>query len=119
MKSSEKPQGRAPWKCRTRRFAQKLLFLCAAVFCLAHVRGAVLWRENLETEEFWDRWHVDGGVWAVGTPHSGPGRAFAGDRCAATALDGNYPRSADVRLARDRAFVVPPAIERPRLRCWS
>ena len=79
----------------------------------------VLWKEGFEQDDFWDRWHVDtGGLWAVGTPSTGPGSAFAGLRCVATALTGNYPPSADTRMVRDQVFKVPAAADHPRLRFW-
>lgn len=81
-------------------------------------QATVLWKEGFEDEDFWDRWHVEDGIWAVGVPTSGPGKAFAGARAAATVLDGDYPPNADARLVRDRVFIVPPASEHPRLRFW-
>ena len=79
----------------------------------------MLWKEGFEeNEEHWDRWHVEGGVWATGSPTSGPEKAFSGARCAATVLNGDYPPETDARLVRDRVFVVPAASEQPRLRFW-
>jgi hypothetical protein len=93
-----------------------LVVLMWAASCFG--QATVLWNEGFETDAFWDFWHVEGGVWAVGTPTTGPGRAFAGLRCAATSLDGNYPPGADARFVRDREFVVPAATDNPRLRFW-
>jgi hypothetical protein len=79
----------------------------------------VVWSQNFETDAFWDQWHVEGGVWAVGRPTAGPATSHPpGLRCAGTVLNGNYPASADARLVRDEPFLVPPASEYPRLRFW-
>lgn len=94
-----------------------LAFLLLVPRCFG--QATVLWKEGFEEEDFWDRWHVEGGVWAVGSPTSGPGKTFAGARGAATVLDGDYPPGTDARLVRDRVFIVPQATERPRLRFWQ
>jgi hypothetical protein len=95
------------------------LLLCFAWSLNSFGQTVSLWKEGFETDDFWDRWHVEGGVWAVGTPSSGPNQAFAGSRCAATVLDGDYPPNADARLVRDQVFIVPAASDQPRLRFWN
>src|SRR4029079_13034728 len=55
----------------------------------------------------------------IGSPESGPARAFAGVNCAATRLTGDYPVLANARLGRDRIFIVPDASANPRLRFWQ
>jgi hypothetical protein len=99
------------------------LFLAALAWSgLCYGQSTTVWKEDFEQDDFWDRWHVEGGVWAVGTPTSGPKQAFAGARSAGTVLDGNYAPSTDARFVRDgggRAFIVPPASEHPRLRFWQ
>ena len=94
-----------------------LLVLVSSIPALG--QATTLWKEGFETDEFWDRWHVEGGAWAVGGPTSGPMQAFAGTRAAATVLDGNYAPSTDARFVRDKLFTVPPASEHPRLRFWQ
>lgn len=43
-------------------------------------------------------WFAENGIWQVGTPSSGPGACFSGERCLATVLDGNYPPSTTSRF---------------------
>ncbi len=43
-------------------------------------------------------WAVEGGGWEAGTPTVGPVAAYAGERCAGTCLDGDYPYLVDARL---------------------
>ncbi|MGA1824073.1 MAG: PKD domain-containing protein, partial [bacterium] len=43
-------------------------------------------------------WWSDNGIWEVGEPTSGPGAAHSPSNCAATVLDGNYPKDPDSRL---------------------
>jgi hypothetical protein len=94
-----------------------LLLLVWSGACLGQT--TILWREGFEAnEDYWSRWSVDGGVWNIGVPTSGPGQAFAGAQCAATVLDGNYPPNTDARLIRDESFIVPAAAQLPRLRFW-
>jgi hypothetical protein len=63
-----------------------------------------------------DDWSADNGVWGVGMPEAGPGKAYSGWQCAGTVPDGSYPRYTDSRL-------VSPAIvldceEDINLRFW-
>lgn len=95
-----------------------LLSGCLAAPAL-HAATQVVWNEDFETDAYGDRWHVEGGVWGVGKPTSGPNKAHPpSQRCAATVLAGNYPSSADARLVRDEPFLVHPAEFCPRLRFW-
>jgi len=43
-------------------------------------------------------WYVDGGLWEVGRPTSGPNGAYRGVNCAATVLAGNYCEPTATRL---------------------
>lgn len=71
---------------------------------------------------FWGEWsidwHVDAGTWEVGTTTSGPGKAFTGDNCAATILNGNYSQPVSIRLIRHTAILVTAASQNPRFRFW-
>src|ERR1041385_2128737 len=73
-----------------------LALVCASGACCAQT--TVLWSEGFEDDSYFESWHMEGSVWAVGVPTSGPGKAFAGIRCGATVLDGNYPPGADARF---------------------
>lgn len=65
-----------------------LFVLFPVVFAIANTQ-TTLWSENFEGD--WTaNWHADAGTWEVGTPTSGPKAAYAGDKCAATVLGGNY-----------------------------
>src|SRR5690349_14085923 len=108
----------AQWPFRSGNLRPLFLFLGMVCSSLCYGQTTVQWREGFEDEDFWDRWHVEGGAWAVGVPTSGPNKSFAGNRCAGTVLDGDYPPDADARLVRDRVFIVPAATEHPRLRFW-
>lgn len=77
-----------------------------------------LWHEDFEDANWIDRWSVSAGTWQVGVPTSGPDSAYSGLQCAATILDGNYPRNSNSRLERIQSFIVPPASQNPRLRFW-
>ncbi len=74
-------------------------------------------------EAGWGDWAVDGGIWEIGRPTSGPGNAHSGNNVAATVLAANYPdafgsvNGADSRLISPE-FVVPEASQFPRLRFW-
>ncbi len=63
-------------------------------------------------------WYADRGTWEVGEPTSGPGSAYSGQNCVATVLGGNYHNNVSSRLISP-SFVVPSAIENPRLRFWQ
>lgn len=109
----------AQWTSRAGKFVPIFLFFATMLSWNCLGQATVVWKEGFELDEDpWERWHVEGAVWAVGTPTSGPQRAFAGTQCAATVLNGNYPPGADARFVRDRVFTVPPATEQPRLRFW-
>jgi subtilisin-like proprotein convertase family protein len=68
-------------------------------------------------------WAAERGTWEVGVPTYGPAtnavgrRSYSGTNCAATVLGGDYGSSADSRLISPR-FVVPAAVNYPRLRFW-
>ncbi|MCL4787210.1 MAG: hypothetical protein KJ070_10510 [Verrucomicrobia bacterium] len=76
-------------------------------------------------EAGWAGWKADyiGGkatefaIWEIGVPTTGPGPAYAGTKCAATILNGNYPENRSARLVSQPA-VVPAADQSPRLRFW-
>ena len=64
-------------------------------------------------------YYPDNGVWQVGTPTSGPGKAHQGVSVAGTILAGNYPGYQDSRLISP--VIVLPAVqgkERVQLRFW-
>ena len=46
----------------------------------------------------WGDWSASNGVWQIGTPAGGPGECYAGEQCAGTVLDANYPPYTDSRL---------------------
>jgi hypothetical protein len=94
-----------------------VLLALSSLLCAAD--ATVLWKEGFEQDDFWTRWHSEGGIWAVGEPKLGPEKPYSGARCAATLLDGDYPPSISTRLVRERVFVVPAASLNPRLRLWQ
>jgi len=53
---------------------------------------------NETFENGWNSWYPDYGVWEVGVPGSGIEKAFDGENCAGTALDGNYPNYTDSKI---------------------
>ena len=63
-------------------------------------------------------WSVNNGVWAIGVPTNGPGKAYDGTNCAGTGLTNGPPASQSSRLSSP-AFVVPAANQNPRLRWWQ
>ena len=52
----------------------------------------------MEFEDGFGDWFADNGLWEVGTPSTGPGRAYRGPRCFGTDLHGNYPALSWSRL---------------------
>lgn len=76
-----------------------------------------LWHEDFEGDWTAD-WHVDAGTWEVGTPSSGPGAAYNGDKCAATNISGNYSEGVRTRLIRHTSFIVPSEDQNPYLRFY-
>ncbi len=98
----------------------QLLWLLIGTILLPNfifAQSVIVWNEKWE-ENWRDNWQIDGGTWEVGTPTSGPGKAYEGQNCIATVLAGDYPDAADTRLTRSTTFVVPAASENPRLRFW-
>ncbi|GEM_PF-1410424 len=75
------------------------------------------WTEKWEGD-WTQNWHVDAGSWDAGIPTSGPGKAYRGQKCAATVLTGNYSEPAETKLIRHTSFVVPSKTQNPRLRFW-
>ena len=73
--------------------------------------------EGFETANTVDAWVLDLGIWEIGKPTSGPGKAHSGENCLATVLAGNYT---DGRISRmiSPTFVVPAVVQNPRLRFW-
>src|SRR5438445_231241 len=69
-------------------------------------------------ENDWGNWSETGGVWQIGKPTSGPGMAHSGTNCAGTILNGDYPDNVSASLFSPQ-FVVPAAVQQPRLRFWS
>jgi len=100
----------------------KTFVICTFVLILFPTVGVTQSSDTLWTEDWegnWiDDWNVTNGTWQVGTPTSGPGGAYAGQNCAATVLDGNYPINADTRIEQINSFIVPSADLNPRLRFW-
>ena len=82
---------------------------------LAAAQQKVVWREDFESDWWWDNWFMEGGVWEVGKPTGGPKKAFSGQNCAVTGLAGKYPAKADARLG-SVPFLVPAADQHPRFR---
>jgi hypothetical protein len=68
-------------------------------------------------EEGLGDWSVENGLWQWGIPaaENGPESSYSGTRCVGTILAGNYPARSEARLISPE-FLVPPAVERPRLR---
>jgi hypothetical protein len=95
-------------------------FIIVLTFSVLFVQAntqSVIWSENFEGD--WTaNWYVENGTWEVGTPTSGPNSAYAGVKCAATVLGGNYPATANTRFIQISKFVVPSLSENPRLRFW-
>ena len=82
-----------------------LAFLLPVLFLTAHpARAEIVYEYDFEAG--WDYWSADNGVWEVGEPTVGPSSAHSLPNCAATILDGNYPRYTDSRL-------ISPAIDLP------
>src|SRR6478609_7799961 len=101
MKLNRRLSPSSRWRSSFGKLAP-VLALVVLVWANVSLGQTTLWKEGFEADDFWDRWHVDNGIWAVGVPTSGPNKAFAGARCAATVLDGNYLPGADARLVRDQ-----------------
>lgn len=84
----------------------------------AHFAFSTLWDaaaiEGFEGAGVSRRWQVTAGVWKTGKPAVGPGAAFAGESCAGTGLDANYPAGADSRLVGP-LFEIPLTAQMPRL----
>jgi hypothetical protein len=79
--------------------------------------GNSVWHEDWEGNWFLD-WVITAGTWEVGLPSSGPNNTYMGQKCAATALSGNYGPAVQSRLEMLHPFIVPDAGEYPRLRFW-
>jgi hypothetical protein len=78
----------------------------------------ILFSQGFEGPGLPDDWDADRGIWEIGHPAHGPGRAHEGENCAAVGLNVNYPANADSRLVRLTPFLVPPKSQNPRLRFW-
>jgi len=65
--------------------------------------------EGFESANVYDNWIKEGGTWVVSTPTSGPGKAYAGSKCAGTDY---YENNVDARLISP-PFVVPSAEAKP------
>src|ERR1043166_3055430 len=67
--------------------------------------------DGFETAQALDDWTISSGTWEIGVPTFGPlsnsvgQRAFAGTRCAATVLGGNYSEGVSSSL-ESKTFVV-------------
>jgi bacillopeptidase F (M6 metalloprotease family) len=60
-------------------------------------------------------WYTDNGLWEVGVPTVGPGSAHSGTNCAGTALNGNYPYSANTRLISPKVTLTSIMGQTPML----
>ncbi|MCF8267011.1 MAG: T9SS type A sorting domain-containing protein [Ignavibacteriales bacterium] len=100
---------------------KNLFFAFIFAFSSLHISAQTntLWQETWEGN--WTaEWYVDNGTWQVGTPSgSGPGKAFAGSRCAATVLNGNYSENVSTRLIKISALTIPSDAIEPRIRLWQ
>jgi hypothetical protein len=76
---------------------------------VAIVEGPIVFNNIQGFESGTKGWYADNGIWQVGEPAGG---AYSGSRCAATVLDGSYPKNADSRLITPE-IVLPasPTIE--------
>jgi len=66
-------------------------------------------------ERGWGDWSATRGNWRVGKPQNGRGHAASGTNCAGVVLSGYYPNNISSSLLTPR-FLVPSAIQNPRLR---
>ena len=74
--------------------------------------GEIIWSEDFESG--WGDWYTDAGVWEVGKPTSGPGKAHSGQAVAATDLSANYPADTDSRLVSP-VLTLPTVSKNERL----
>jgi hypothetical protein len=72
-----------------------VIFLFLLGIAIQPVRAAVF---QDDFEAGWGNWHVDNGIWDIGTPSAGPEACHSGVKCAGTILDGNYLPNTDSRL---------------------
>src|SRR5438445_646510 len=92
--------------------------LMALFMSAVSLRAAVEWQQDFEGST--NGWTTGGSanVWQIGKPTSGPGMAHSGTNCAGTILNGDYPDNVSASLFSPQ-FVVPAAVQQPRLRFWS
>ena len=104
-----------------------LILWILSALCLAASFGraqTVLWSENFNDGNGYNRWYTDFGVWQIGSPTIGPEtnsagyRTHSGPYCATTGLTADYPSGMNSRLVRIQTFTVPAASQYPRLRFW-
>lgn len=81
------------------------------------ISGSVKFNILEEWESGIGDWACDRGTWQIGTPTSGPGSAYIGEKCAATILSGNHTTNVSSRLISP-VFTVPITTENPHLRFW-
>jgi len=60
-------------------------------------------------------WYATKGVWDVGIPTKGPGKAHTGQNCAGTVLNGNYPANSSSGLVSPEIPLIPLPNEIPKL----
>jgi len=85
----------------------------------------VVWSENFDSGNPYNRWYADNGLWQIGSPTYGPPmangcRAHSCPNCATTGLTTNYPSGTDSRLISRPSLqiTIPPSNQFPRLRFW-
>ena len=94
---------------------QLLLNRSHRVFKAARLEDVtVLYHEDFESGL--GSWTVEGGVWEVGVPTSGPYEAYSDTSLVATVLDGSYPDSANAILISPEIHV--PAGRNVKLSFW-
>ncbi len=83
--------------------------IISLLFCgVAKAEDIIIFEDNFDRADPWGGCVSDNGVWDVGTPTSGPEECYSGNSCAATILDGNYPKDTDSRL-------ISPSIQLPEI----
>lgn len=85
-----------------------VIFTSLMLSGVVKAEDSVIFEENFDRVEPWDGWVSDNGVWDIGTPIIGPETCHSGSNCAATVLDGNFPKSTDSRL-------ISPSIQLPEI----
>ena len=84
---------------------------------IAFIEGNYVFSANEGFESGAVDWAAERGAWEVGTPSTGPGKAYSGDNCLATKLNGNYDEGLRTKFFSP-PFKVKPATDDPGLRFW-